>query len=114
MDPLIELYDERAIENVLAADMFRPQRIVYLCPTEVAQSRERQEQIGDFFRHRGWNPELIFLEASLYKVKSTMCNCGVITIPDLQREAKLTLVSSVSIVEGGAHDVTLRSASSVK
>ena len=68
MDTLIELYDERAIENVLSADMFRPQRIVYLCPTEVAQSRERQEQIGDFFRHRGWNPELIFLEASLYKV----------------------------------------------
>ena len=48
------------------------------------------------------------VEASLYKVKSTMCNCGVITIPDLQREAKLTLVSAVSIVEGGAHDVTLR------
>ena len=54
------------------------------------------------------------VEASLYKVKSTMCNCGVITIPDLQREAKLTLVSSVSIVEGGAHDVTLRSTSTVK
>ena len=68
MNTLIELYDERAIENVLAADMFRPQRIVYLCPTEVAQSRDRQEQIGDFFRHRGWNPELIFVEASQYKV----------------------------------------------
>ena len=68
MNTLIELYDERAIENVLAADMFRPQRIVYLCPTEVAQSREQQEQIGAFFKHRGWNPELIFLEASLYKV----------------------------------------------
>ena len=49
------------------------------------------------------------VEASLYKVKSTMCNCGVINIPDLQRDAKLQLVSSVSIVEGGAHDVTLRS-----
>ena len=48
------------------------------------------------------------VEASLYKVKSTMCNCGVLTIPDLQRDAKLTLVSAVSIVEGGAHDVTLR------
>ena len=54
------------------------------------------------------------VEGSLYKVKSTMCNCGVINIPDLQREAKLTLVSSVSIVEGGAHDVTLRSSSSAK
>ena len=54
------------------------------------------------------------VEASLYKVKSTMCNCGVITIPDLQKDAKITLVSSVSIVEGGAHDVTLRSTSSGK
>ena len=54
------------------------------------------------------------VEASLYKVKSTMCNCGVITIPDLQREAKLQLVSSVSIVEGGAHDVTLRSTTAAK
>ena len=54
------------------------------------------------------------VEASLYKVKSTMCNCGVLTLPDLQRDAKLTLVSSVSIVEGGYHDVTLRSTSTVK
>ena len=54
------------------------------------------------------------VEASLYKVKSTMCNVGVLSIPDLQRDAKLTLVSSVSFVEGGAHDVTLRSTSPVK
>ena len=54
------------------------------------------------------------VEASLYKVKSTMCNCGVITIPDLQRDAKLTRVSATSIVEGGAHDVTLRSTTTVK
>ena len=54
------------------------------------------------------------VEASLYKVKSTMCNVGVTNIPDLQRDAKLTLVSSVSIVEGGAHDVTLRSTSQAK
>ena len=49
---------------------------------------------------------------SLYKVKSTMCNVGVTNIPDLQRDAKLTLVSSVSIVEGGYHDVTLRATTS--
>ena len=54
------------------------------------------------------------VEASMYKVKSTMCNVGVLNIPDLQRDAKLTLVSSVSIVEGGAHDVTLRSTSVAK
>ncbi len=45
---------------------------------------------------------------SLYKVKSTMCNCGVTTIPDLHKTAKLTLVSATSIVEGGAHDVILK------
>ena len=54
------------------------------------------------------------VEASLYKVKSTMCNCGVTTIPDLQRDAKLTLVSATSIVEGGYHDVQLRSGPSGK
>ena len=48
---------------------------------------------------------------SLYKVKSTMCNCGVTTIADLQRDAKITLVSATSIVEGGYHDVTLKNAS---
>jgi IMP dehydrogenase len=50
----------------------------------------------------------------MYKVKSTMCNVGVTNIPDLMRDAKLTLVSSVSIVEGGAHDVTLRSTNTHK
>jgi IMP dehydrogenase len=37
-----------------------------------------------------------------------MCNCGAITIEELQQKAKLTLVSATSIVEGGYHDVTLR------
>ena len=46
---------------------------------------------------------------SLYKVKSTMCNVGVLNIPDLQKNAKLTVVSATSIVEGGYHDVTLKS-----
>ncbi len=45
---------------------------------------------------------------SLAKVKSTMCNCGALSIPELQQKAKITLVSSVSIVEGGAHDVVLK------
>ncbi len=42
---------------------------------------------------------------SLGKVRSTMCNCGAMTIPELQQKAKLTLVSATSIIEGGAHDV---------
>ena len=53
---------------------------------------------------------------SLLKVKSTMCNCGTMTIKDLQEHSKLTLVSATSIVEGGAHDVILKDSvsSSVK
>ena len=45
---------------------------------------------------------------SLNKVRSTMCNCGVLNIPDLHKNAKITLVSSTSIVEGGAHDIVLK------
>ncbi len=48
------------------------------------------------------------VQQTLYKVRSTMCNCGAMNIPELQKKAKLTLVSSVSIVEGGAHDVLLK------
>ena len=64
MNTLIELYDERAIENILAPDMFRPQRIVYLCPGEIVRDRTRQEKMAAFFRRRGWEPELVFLESS--------------------------------------------------
>lgn len=67
MNTLIELYDDRAIENILAPDMFRPHRIIYLCPSEIAQDRSRQEKLKDFFKRRGWNPELIFMETSLFK-----------------------------------------------
>ncbi len=49
---------------------------------------------------------------TLSKVKSTMCNCGALTIPELQKKAKLTLVSATSIVEGGAHDVIQKETSS--
>ena len=48
------------------------------------------------------------LEVTVSKIKSTMCNCGAISIPELHEKARLTLVSSVSITEGGAHDVILK------
>ena len=48
------------------------------------------------------------VDITLAKIKSTMCNCGALTIPELQEKAKITLVSSTSIVEGGAHDVVLK------
>jgi len=45
---------------------------------------------------------------TLQKIKSAMCNCGALTIKELQENAKITVVSSTSIVEGGAHDVLLK------
>ena len=52
------------------------------------------------------------VQTTLYKVKSTMCNCGALSIPELQQKARLTVVSSTSIVEGGSHDVILKNSSS--
>ena len=48
---------------------------------------------------------------TLSKIRHTMCNCGVLSIPQLQKEAKITLVSQASIVEGSSHDVVVRSTS---
>lgn len=48
------------------------------------------------------------LDVTVGKIKSTMCSCGVLSLPDLQKNAKITLVSATSIVEGGAHDVIVK------
>ena len=50
---------------------------------------------------------------TLNKVRSTMCNCGALTIPELQQKARLTVVSATSIMEGGAHDVILKDKNAV-
>lgn len=67
MDTLIELYGERTIENVIGPEIFRPNRVVYLCPPEVAQSKQRQKIIRDFFNHRGCDFEIEFIESSFYR-----------------------------------------------
>ncbi len=77
-----------------------------------AENLSFEEGVDSYVTYAGGLHENV--QKSLYKVKSTMCNCGVITIPDLQRDAKLTVVSSTSIVEGGYHDVTLRTTNSIK
>lgn len=65
-----------------------------------------EEGVDSFVPYAGTLKDNVTL--SLSKVRSTMCNCGVLTIPDLQKNAKITLVSSTSIVEGSAHDVVLK------
>ncbi len=48
---------------------------------------------------------------SMSKIRHTMCNCGAMSIPELQEKAKITLVSSASIAEGSSHDVVVRNTS---
>lgn len=65
-----------------------------------------EEGVDSYVPYAGTLKDNVFI--SLSKVRSTMCNCGALTIPELQQNARLTLVSSTSIVEGGAHDVVLK------
>ena len=65
-----------------------------------------EEGVDSYVPYAGTLKENVRL--TTHKIKSTMCNCGAITIPDFQKKAKLTLVSSTSITEGGAHDVLLK------
>ena len=75
MKTLIELYDERAIENVLATEMFRPEETVLLCPPEMADNREWQESLRRYFVRRGCPVRLSFVPVSLLdavKIKKTL------------------------------------------
>lgn len=65
-----------------------------------------EEGVDSFVPYAGSLKDNITL--TLSKIRSTMCNCGCLNISELQKNAKITLVSSTSIVEGGAHDVVLR------
>lgn len=48
------------------------------------------------------------IDLTISKIKHTMCNCGALSITQLQEEAKITLISATSLVEGGAHDVVVK------
>ncbi len=66
MDTLIELYDERPLENVLGVEMFHPQRVVYICPNTVSSDQVLQKKLRQYFQHRGQKVELIFFRSSMY------------------------------------------------
>ena len=68
-----------------------------------AQKLSFEEGVDSYVPYAG--PLADGVQTTLYKVRSTMCNCGALSIPELQQKARLTVVSSTSIVEGGSHDV---------
>ncbi len=71
-----------------------------------AQKLSFEEGVDSYVPYAGSLKDNVGL--SLSKVRSTMCNCGALTIGELQEKARMTLVSSTSIVEGGYHDVVLK------
>lgn len=76
------------------------------------QSMTFEEGVDSYVPYAGSLKDNVGL--STKKIISTMCNIGAITIPELQQNARITLVSSTSIVEGGAHDVILKNSSQIK
>lgn len=66
MKTLIKLYGERPYENVIGPELFRPEQVVYLGAPGTPEDMARRESLKSFFRHRGLQPELYFVPASLY------------------------------------------------
>jgi IMP dehydrogenase len=71
-----------------------------------AESLKFEEGVDSYVPYAGKMKDNLAI--TLGKIRATMCSCGATTIKDLQQHAKITLVSSTSIVEGGAHDVILK------
>ena len=65
MRTLIELYDERPLDNVLATEVFRPETTVILCPPEIDQNRTLKENLRAYFENRGCETEIRFQPVSL-------------------------------------------------
>ena len=71
-----------------------------------AQKLSFEEGVDSYVPYAG--PLKDNMGITLSKIRSTMCNCGALTLSELRDKAKITLVSATSIVEGGSHDVILR------
>ena len=79
---------------------------------EAEGSLSFEEGVDSYVPYAGSLKDNVLLTVN--KIKSTMCNCGALTISELQKKAKLTLVSSTSLVEGGAHDVIVKNKDNFK
>ena len=98
METLIELYDERPLENVLGVEMFRPARVVYVCPDQIASDLRIQQKLRQYFQHRGIRTELIFLRARVFDTEA-MLNLfkTVSTISAAPPSRQICPVTSVSV-----------------
>ena len=72
MQTLIELYDERPLENVLGVEVFRPEQVVYVCPDDFYNEKRVRAKLDAYFKHRGLSPMLFFARASVYETESML------------------------------------------
>ena len=72
MQTLIELYDDRPLENVLSMEMFCPERVVYISADGIGPDRHMQQKLKAYFRHRGFEPELVFLRCNVYDTEAVL------------------------------------------
>ena len=72
MQTLIELYDERPLENVLGVEVFRPERVVYICPDDFSNEKRIRTKLEVYFKHRGLTPELVFARARVYESEAML------------------------------------------
>ena len=72
METLIELYDERPLENTLGVEMFRPKRVVYICPEQEARDAVLHKKLRAYFSRRGQQVELIFFKADVYDAEAVL------------------------------------------
>ena len=95
MKTLIELYDERPLENVLSAEMFRPERIVYICPERVFNDKQKHLSLVEYFKHRGIELELVFFKTKFYEMDAIL---------ELLRETVKKYPDCALDVSGGTDD----------
>lgn len=72
MKTLIELYDERPLENVLSTEVFRPERTVFICPRDIADDKRLKRKLREYMQHRGVEVELVFTRAGMYSAKDIL------------------------------------------
>ena len=72
METLIELFDDRPMENILGVEMFRPRRVVYICPDYAARNAALHKKMRAYFSRRALSVELIFFKADVYDAEAVL------------------------------------------
>ena len=72
MQTLIELYDERPLENVLGVEMFQPEQVVYVCTEDTKNEKRILARLRAYFAHRGMEPELRLVKAPFYESEAML------------------------------------------